>query len=255
MSSSSIPELILYLEPTSGSTLHTQTLAFFAATSSTPFAGNEATRYPLHTTMVGFFNQPTPQTHSATTTTPAIVEFIDRWHNDAFLHSTTVATTAMTTEDDEEQTGTGTQNQQHTQYVSKTVINECLRPKPTLLLIGITPSPYLEHLTQSLATSFPDLGLRIKQINHLSLCYWDDPSDALLDPASLETRYQHRVQWTNQAADLAQSKIPMIDIPSGTTVENESWDVVLYSIQGRDKANGLPYPLQEIKRWTLSSFI
>ncbi|KAG0278387.1 hypothetical protein BGZ95_004136 [Linnemannia exigua] len=204
--------------------------------------------------MVGFFNQPTPQTHSATTTTPAIVEFIDRWHHDALLHSPTAAATV----EDEEATGKGAQKQQqqqHTLHRAQTVINGCLRPTPTLLLIGITPSPHLEHLTQSLATSFPDLGLRVKQVNHLSLCYWDDPSDALLDPVSLETRYQHRIQWTNQAADLAQSKIPMLDIPPGTTIENESWDVVLYSILGRDKANGLPYPLQEIKRWTLASVI
>ncbi|KAF9901076.1 hypothetical protein EC991_006562 [Linnemannia zychae] len=221
------PELILYLEPTQSSTLHTQTQSFFASTATTPFAGNEATRYPPHTTMVGFFNQPSPPTH--TTATSAIVEFIDHWLQQ--------------------------QQQQQANNTPKTVINGCLRPDPTLLLIGLTPSPALENLTQLLSSAFPDLGLRCKQINHLSLCYWDDPSDALLDATSLHERRQARIELTNQATHLAQSTIPMIDIPAGTTVENESWDVVLYSIQGRDKASGLPYPLQEIKRWTLPSFL
>ncbi|KAH7056792.1 hypothetical protein BKA57DRAFT_451460 [Linnemannia elongata] len=235
------PELIIYLEPSLHSTLHTQLSHYFTATTQTPFAGNEATRYPPHSTMVGFFNTPTPPTH--TTTVPAILDHIDTWctHLQTTLTSTTPA---------------GTQQQPTS---PKTVINGCYRPNPTLLLIGITPSLYLLNLLQTLSQAFPDLGLRKKQINHLSLCYWDD--DNVVVQSALTTiipdtnLLTERVELTNQATRLAQEKIPMIDIPAGTTIENEGWDVVIYSIEERNKASGLPYPLKEIKRWTLPSFV
>ncbi|KAF9136549.1 hypothetical protein BGX30_011074 [Mortierella sp. GBA39] len=223
------PELIIYLEPSHHSTLHTQLSHYFTATTHTPFAGNEATRYPPHTTMVGFFNTPTPLTH--TTTVPAILEHIDTWRT----HLQTLTST--------------TPDQQPTS--PKTVINGYCRPNPTLLLISITPSSYLLNLLQTLSQTFPDLGLRQKHINHLSLCYWDDVQPAVTP----DTLLAERVEFINQATRLAQEKIPMIDIPAGTTTENEGWDVVIYSIEGRNKASGLPYPLQEIKRWTLPSFV
>ncbi|KAF8934885.1 hypothetical protein BGZ47_010147 [Haplosporangium gracile] len=227
------PELIIYLEPTFGSTLHTQLLSYFSATTQTAFAENEATRYPPHTTMVGFFNTPASPIHS--TTVPAILEYIDAWH--IRLH--TLSTT--------------TQDQPTPTADTRTVVTGCYRPKPDLLLIGLTPSPHLIYLLQSLSKAFPDLGLRLKQINHLSLCYWDDGN---INPTAVpETLLAQRVEFTNQATWLAQEKIPMVDIPAGTTVENEGWDVVIYSIEGRSKASGLPYSLQEIKRWTLPSFV
>ncbi|KAG9063952.1 hypothetical protein KI688_004066 [Linnemannia hyalina] len=179
--------------------------------------------------MVGFFNTPTPPTH--TTTIPAILEHIDTW----CIHLQTLTST--------------TPDQQPTS--PKTVINGFYRPNPTLLLISITPSSYLLDLLQTLSQTFPDLGLRQKQINHLSLCYWDDVQPTVIP----DTLLAERVELTNQATRLAQEKIPMVDIPASTTIENEGWDVVIYSIEGRNKASGLPYPLQEIKRWTLPSFV
>ncbi|KAK3804787.1 MAG: hypothetical protein JOS17DRAFT_769220 [Linnemannia elongata] len=237
------PELIIYLEPSLNSTLHTQLSHYFTATTHTPFVGNEATRYPPHTTMVGFFNSPTPPTH--TTTISAILDYIDTWH-------THLQTLTSTIPDQQQQ-----QQQQPTS--PKTVINGFYRPNPSLLLIGITPSPYLLNLLQTLSQAFPDLGLRRKQINHLSLCYWDDdvqPASTTTTTTTIpDTLLAERVELTNQATRLAQEQIPMVNIPAGTTIENEGWDVVMYSIEGRNKASGLPYPLQEIKRWTLPSFV
>ncbi|KAF9137020.1 hypothetical protein BG015_002911 [Linnemannia schmuckeri] len=182
--------------------------------------------------MVGFFNTPAPPTHS--TTVPAILEYIDAWHTRLHTLSTTAQDQPAPTAD------------------TRTVINGCYKPKPDLLLIGLTPSPHLIHFLQNLSKAFPDLGLRLKLINHLSLCYWDDDN---VDSTVPEILLAQRVELTNQATRLAQEMIPMVNIPAGTTVENEGWDVVIYSIEGRSKASGLPYPLQEIKRWTLPSFV
>jgi hypothetical protein len=234
---SSPGELILYLEPTRHTTLHTQLTHYFTSTTLTPFAGNEATRYPPHATMVGVFNTPSPPIHS--TTVPQILEYINAWHahlpTTAAPPASATATTATTA-------------------TASTLINGCIRPNSECLLIGITPSPHLTTLIQGLSKAFPDLGLRLKQINHLSLCYWDavDPFALTASPKpQTQSLHNQRVDLTDQASRLAQEKIPMIDIPPGTTVKNESWDVVLYSIEGRSKVGGLPYPLQEIKRWTL----
>jgi hypothetical protein len=183
--------------------------------------------------MLGFFNQPLPSTNG--TTLPNIIAHIDAWTS-SHPHSNLSAAAPPTSLRD---TAGSTR---------RTQINGRFRPRPLLLFIGITPSPDLAHLTDSLSTTFPDLGLRVKQANHISLCYWDDPN-----PLTARRLKAKRAKWTDQAARLAQETIPLLNIPSGqTTVENESWDVVLYAITGRDRASGLPYPLEQVKRWTLS---
>ncbi|KAG0198409.1 hypothetical protein BGX33_012357 [Mortierella sp. NVP41] len=265
-----ITELILYLEPTKGSTLHTQVQDFFSASASQPFAGNEATRYPAHITMVGFFNQPQPPTH--TTITKALVDYIDRWN--AQLH-TDAAAAADSQKQEGEQVMRGT----------RTVIEGYIRPAEDTLLVAIRPSSELVGLIRRLSVQFPDLGLRPKKINHLSLCYWDDAYSAPAVPrvgsvgedegkdgeevsefeVVRKEKQAERVGWIELAITLAKGTIPMLSVDTsakeGTTVEamgkieNESWDVVMYAIEGRDKANGLPYPLQEVKRWTLPPYI
>ncbi|KAF9948330.1 hypothetical protein BGZ72_009730 [Mortierella alpina] len=147
-----------------------------------------------------------------------------------------------------------------------TVIQGLIRPSPDSLLLAIQPASVLLQMTQHLQETLPELGLRRKKINHLSLCYWDDNSKQQQQPADQGSARNYsltqREQWIAQAELLAQETIPLANAAvsnrhgankmiHGTDAGDQSWDVVLYSIQDRDKAGLKPYPLVELKRWTL----
>ncbi|KAF9363372.1 hypothetical protein BGX34_004320, partial [Mortierella sp. NVP85] len=137
---------------------------------------------------------------------------------------------------------------------SLALVQGLIRPRQDSALIAIQPSPLLLDLIQSLKDRFPELGLRLKCINHLSLCYWDDDGTRPPQPISSfsdQTLRQERAQWTDQAVTLALDQIHLLSsIAQGDGFLNESWDIVLYSIRHRDKSNGQPYPLEELKHWT-----
>ncbi|KAK3818363.1 MAG: hypothetical protein J3Q66DRAFT_337405 [Benniella sp.] len=244
-------ELILYLEPTRSSTLSTQVNSFFALCRDQPWHNNEALRYPPHVTMVGFFDDP-----SATLTTAAVD---DQTPPPSSLLSPPPSVAEGSILDQMIQFLTHQIQQMMRVCTSKSslaLVQGLIRPRQDSALIAIQPSPLLLDLIQSIKDRFPELGLRLKRINHLSLCYWDDdgtrPPQPLLSFSDQMLR-QERTQWTDQAVTLALDQIHLLSsIAQGDGFLNESWDIVLYSIRNRDKSNGQPYPLEELKRWTLS---
>lgn len=243
-------ELILYLEPSAQSSLRTQTESFFHASRSQPFAGNEALRYMIHSTMLGFFNKPASGAN-------ALQEYLD---GSIAQIKHQLALQPFFTH--------GSLHQQHQQQQTKpaVLIQGFVRPNPESLLIALLPSDELLSLVASLTAQFPELGLRPKRINHLSLCYWDE-SDMVRRGFMSDLEKKQRQEWTDHAQTLAWETIPMLRTNPSPQPHpalgqeqhqqpaqfflNESWDIVLYEIYSRDKSNDLPYPLQELKRWTL----
>ncbi|KAG0365728.1 hypothetical protein BGZ54_006267 [Gamsiella multidivaricata] len=213
-------ELILYLEPARFSTLWTQLQSFFLASQSQPWSENEAARYPAHVTMVGFFDDPSPTT-TTTTTKDRLIEYLGQ-----HIHQISLASAPS----------------------SRVKLRGLLRPRPDLLLIAIEPPTELLDMMQAWKDAFPELELRLKKINHLSLCYWDEQETQRKRITAKEM--DQRVEWTDWATGMVQECIPMSQ--ADTPGVNESWDIVLYSIQGRDKSDGLPYPLVELARWALA---
>ncbi|KAF8937234.1 hypothetical protein BGZ58_003056 [Dissophora ornata] len=243
------PELILYLEPTKSTTLWTQVHEFFALSRNQPWSNNEALRYPAHITMVGFFDDLTGP--------DPLIRFLDQQIPQINKNDNPPAVRTMPVSE-------------------STFIQGLIRPHPTSLLLAVKPSPQLLDLMQTWTEAFPELKLRLKRINHLSLCYWTDEQEVLEGKISLEDM-QQRVAWTDQAMQRAQEKISMLDTtttatnitdervrenpaptpmptppPADTWALNESWDIVLYSIQNRDKTDHRPHPLVELHRWTLA---
>ncbi|KAG0042583.1 hypothetical protein BGZ83_000294 [Gryganskiella cystojenkinii] len=254
-------ELILYLEPSPHSSLWTQNQRFFDASRTQPFAGNEALRYPVHCTMVGFFNKP-PPAPPGTEQDPLSSSSLGLFHRfiDFLDHSIPLLSQKL-------------QSQQPFVYLEQqlerkpaVLIQGYVRPTPDALLVALLPSDELSGFVLDLSQQFPELGLRPKRINHLSLCYWDE-SEILRRGATSEPEQRQRAEWTSQALILARNTIPLLSplttpqpqqrtdqSPTQPQPEfglNESWDIVLYEIYNRDKSNDLPYPLQELKRWTL----
>ncbi|KAF9394521.1 hypothetical protein BGX21_010343 [Mortierella sp. AD011] len=240
-------ELILYLEPSKSSTLLSQVQNFYDLSRNLPWSDNEALKYPVHTTMVGFFDDPTTvdafPTRVTTRKQEQLIEFLDR---QVAQHNTVATETLIST---------------------TTFIQGLVRPTQDSLLISIKPSPFLLDLIQSLKENFPELGLRLKRINHISLCYWDQQNSVLNGVLPEQDVSRQCRQWIDQAILLANEQIPLIrnssvrgfgniDGQDGETVSapclNDSWDLVFYSIQNRDKNTNMPYPLVELKRWTLS---
>ncbi|KAF8978276.1 hypothetical protein BGZ46_006643 [Entomortierella lignicola] len=136
-----------------------------------------------------------------------------------------------------------------------TIVQGLINPSQDSLLISIKPSPILLDLVRSLKENLPELGLRLKGINHISLCYWDQP-------ANEQKAMEQRTQWIDEATVLAQQHFTSLhgkvnsNTISGNAEEeihflNDSWDIVLYSIRNRDKNNSIPYSLVELKRWVL----
>ncbi|KAI7830454.1 hypothetical protein BC939DRAFT_525652 [Gamsiella multidivaricata] len=219
-SSAMTSELILYLEPARFSTLWTQLQSFFLASQSQPWSENEAARYPAHVTMVRFFDDPSPTT-TTTTTKDRLIEYLGQ-----HIHQISLASAPS----------------------SRVKLRGLLRPRPDLLLIAIEPPTELLDMMQAWKDAFPELELRLKKINHLSLCYWDEQETQRKRITAKEM--DQRVEWTDRATGMVQECIPMSQ--ADTPGVNESWDIVLYSIQGRDKSDGLPYPLVELARWALA---
>ncbi|KAF9434442.1 hypothetical protein BGZ76_008006 [Entomortierella beljakovae] len=228
-------ELILYLEPSKTSALFTQVTNFYNVSQSQAWSGNEALKYPVHTTMVGFFNDPTEH---CTETQDRIINFLGQ-QIEQLGKSTTLATTPVTS----------------------TLVDGFVRPCQDSLLISIVPTPELLELISSLKQHFPELGLRLKNINHISLCCWDEymtaQNEANLNQEQRQVLLSQRTQWVDQAFELAQLHIPMLQPEKNNNGLSDprvstSFDIALYSIQDRDKSSQKPYPLVELKRWTLS---
>ena len=252
-------ELILYLEPSAQSSLCTQTRSFFHASRSQPFARNEALRYPVHCTMLGFFDKPSSAS-SSPSGVDSLKEYLDR-SIAQIQHQLSLQPFVP---------GPQAQQKQHQEHQEQkkpaVLIQGFVRPGPETLLISLLPSDELLALVASLTAHFPELGLRPKRINHLSLCYWDE-SEMVRRGSLSDLEKKQRQEWTDYAQTLAWEAIPMLrtdPIPQPHAEQgqeqrqqpsqhflNESWDIVLYEIHGRDKSNDLPYPLQELKRWTL----
>lgn len=218
-------ELILYLEPRPTSELGSQLHQFFTHSHTAPWGkhtNNEALKYPPHITMVGFFNAPSAE-YAPTCSIEQIVAFLD----------------------------------QATQICSQqqTIVEGLIRPSRSSLLLIVQPASTLTDLIQRWAAQFPDLGLRCKKINHLSLSYWDD------DHTVPEADLQAREEWVDQAQALAVAACPWLveleaiekqDEAARISREHASeWDVVLYEIEGRVRSQSAEYPLVEVKRWAL----
>ncbi|KAK9763499.1 hypothetical protein K7432_009756 [Basidiobolus ranarum] len=243
-------ELILYLEPSRHSALSAQTQQFYEASRLQPFSNNEALRYPIHSTMVGFFNRPISPSAPLPDGLGSLIEYLEN----------SIPRLSQSLKSQPFQSLDGVQTK------PPVLIQGYVRPSPDSLLIALLPSDELSELVLDLCQQFPSLGLRLKRINHLSLCYWD-ASEMIRRNAMSEKEQSQRARWVDQAYALAYEKIPMLrplcnqeDDQSQVQqqqeqrsryVLNESWDIVLYEILGRDKTNDLPYPLQELKRWTL----
>ncbi|CAO3564348.1 unnamed protein product [Mortierella alpina] len=254
-------ELILYLEPSRSdhpNSLWSQVQSFFEASRKSPWSDNEALRYPAHVTMVGFFDtldapsndgcqQHPPQQQQQQQWQRRLIHVIDECV-DRIRHDTFVSSSSLS---------------------GSTVIQGLVRPSPDSLLLAIQPAPLLLQLTQHLQESLPELGLRRKRINHLSLCYWADDNteqqqqQQQRDEASLRLEVlSQRKHWIDQAEQLAHETIPLLNAAPETRTSASvigdgicgapSWDMVLYSIHCRDKTSLEPYPLVELKRWTLS---
>ncbi|KAF9945548.1 hypothetical protein BGZ70_003743 [Mortierella alpina] len=250
-------ELILYLEPSRSvhpNSLWSQVQRFFEASQQSPWSDNDALRYPGHVTMVGFFDSPNApsndgdqqyQPHQQQQRLIHIIdECVDRIRHDTFASSFSLS--------------------------GSTVIQGLIRPSPDSLLLAIQPAPILLQLTQHLQESLPELGLRRKRINHLSLCYWaDDNTEQQQQHDEASPRIDvlsQRTHWVDQAEQLARETIPLLNVAAesrrptsvtgdgvrGVGAGDLSWDMVLYSIQGRVKTGLKPHPLVELKRWTLS---
>ncbi|KAI9233464.1 MAG: hypothetical protein BYD32DRAFT_425830 [Podila humilis] len=218
-------ELILYLEPRPTSELGSQLHQFFTHSHTAPWGkhtNNEALKYPPHITMVGFFNAPSEC--ASTCSIEQIVAFLDQ------------ATTQIC-------------SQQHT------LVEGLIRPSRTSLLLAVQPASTLTDLVQRWAAQFPDLGLRCKKINHLSLSYWDD------DHTVPEAELQAREEWVDRAQTLAVAACPWLTELENVEKKEEAtrisrehaseWDVVLYEIEGRVRSRSAEYPLVEVKRWAL----
>ncbi|KAF9304150.1 hypothetical protein BGZ74_002237 [Mortierella antarctica] len=244
-------ELILYLEPRPTSELGLQLHQFFSKSHAAPWGKhthNEALKYPPHITMVGFFNSPS-QEFASDYSIEQIIAFLDQ--ATAQISSTSSSSS-----------------------FPQQIVQGLIRPSPTSLLLAIQPSSALTGLIQHCADRFPELGLRLKKINHLSLSYWDD------DHTVSEAELREREQWVEQAQELAVAACPWLtEIPSYSSfckdvdmnkededLEKEDirehvarisrehaskWDVVLYEIEGRVRSSSAEYPLVELKRWAL----
>ncbi|KAG0035867.1 hypothetical protein BGZ82_005023, partial [Podila clonocystis] len=214
-------ELILYLEPRPTSELGLQLHQFFSKSHTAPWGkrtNNEALKYPPHITMVGFFNSPS-QEFASDYSIGQIVAFLDQ----AIAHISSSSSSSSSCN------------------VSQQIVQGLIRPSPTSLLLVIQPSSMLTDLIQHWADRFPELGLRLKKINHLSLSYWDD------DHAVSEAELREREQWVDQAVELAVASCPWLELLRSEKEEEEirqhvarisrehasEWDVVLYEIEGR----------------------
>ncbi|KAG0307312.1 hypothetical protein BGZ98_000593 [Dissophora globulifera] len=261
-------ELILYLEPTRNSTLWTQVYEFYKLCRAQPWSHNEALRYPAHITTVGFFDDRSTGTATTTTTTSTVAS--DSTPTPAHLIQYLDQQIAML-------------KSKHGGLAESILIKGLIRPRPDNLLLAVEPAPELLEMTLRWQTTFPELGLRLKKINHLSLCYWTE--EQALQPQEQEDE-ELRSRWIDQAALLAQQCLSILHsyplsssslLSSGTAVVdnlnsashdkmlsssltpppeaawvvNESWDIALYTISNRDKADHQPYPLRELHRWTL----
>ncbi|KAF9320031.1 hypothetical protein BG003_007393 [Podila horticola] len=235
-------ELILYLEPRLTSELGSQLHQFFSKSHCAPWGkhtNNEALKYPPHITMVGFFNSPSEE-FASDYSIEQIVAFLDQ--------ATAQISSSFS--------------------FSQQTVRGLIRPSPTSLLLAIQPSSTLTDLIQHWADRFPELRLRLKKINHLSLSYWDD------DHTVPEAELRAREQWVDQAQELAWVSCPWLtEIPSSSTEDEDGdmrkteeirehvgrisrehaseWDVVLYEIEGRVRSSSAEYPLVELKRWAL----
>lgn len=240
-------ELILYLEPSRSAhpdSLWFQVQSFFEASRKTVWSDNEALRYPAHITMVGFFDSPDAPSNDGVQQ-QRLIEIID----ECVGHVCRDTSASVS---------------------GSTVIQGLVRPSPDSLLLAIQPASVLLQLTQHLQENLPELGLRRKRINHLSLCYWvvnntqqQVQQGQHYDQESARNKVvAQREPWIDQAEQLARETIPLLNVIAGSRdsthdgihgvgVGGQSWDMVLYSIQDRDKAGLKPYPLVELKRWTL----
>ncbi|KAG0010449.1 hypothetical protein BGZ81_002762 [Podila clonocystis] len=234
-------ELILYLEPRPTSELGSQLHQFFSKSHTALWGkrtNNEALKYPPHITMVGFFNSPS-QEFASDYSVEQIVAFLGQAI--AQISSSSSSSSSCN--------------------VSQQIVQGLIRPSPTSLLLAIQPSSTLTDLIQRWADRFPELGLRLKKINHLSLSYWDD------DHAVSKAELREREQWVDQAGELAVASCPWLELLRSEKGEQEEeirqhvarisrehaseWDVVLYEIEGRIRSSSAEYPLVELKRWTL----
>ncbi|KAI8351377.1 hypothetical protein B0O80DRAFT_456368, partial [Mortierella sp. GBAus27b] len=238
-------ELILYLEPTRSSTLWTQLDDFFNFSRGQPWSGNQALRYPPHTTMVGFFDDPTATSTGAGAAqeppvTDQMIQFLTQKIHE--MTSVSAAATAVPTAASSAPRSTMAQ------------VQGLIRPQQDSVLIAVQPSPLLLKLMKSLKDKFPELGIHLKPINHISLCYWDGDGTQPVQSSDPTPMQAIRTQWADQAAALALDRIQALSsqgMEHDNGFWNESWDIVLYSIHNRDRSNGLPYPLDAIHRWTL----
>ncbi|KAG0262516.1 hypothetical protein BG011_010099 [Mortierella polycephala] len=230
-------EFIIYLEPTKNSVLWTQVQAYFEASQSYLWAQNEAARYPAHITMVGFFTIPTTSVFaSASEATTPINE------TDTIVDKLISSVTQRI-------------NSSDSVFIAETTLVQGLvRPSPDSLLIAIQPSPMLLDWAQALKDAFPELELRLKKTNHLSLCYWIGQEAIPENGIRAEEVFVQHSRWTDQAEQLARSVIPLMQGMTGASmgVVNNSWDIVLYTIHNRDRSCPQPYPLVEVQRWTLA---
>ncbi|KAF9936973.1 hypothetical protein BGZ67_001840 [Mortierella alpina] len=239
-------ELILYLEPSRSclpNSLWFQVHSFLEASRKSPWSDNEALRYPAHITMVGFFDSPDASSDDG-----------HQQQEQQLIHVI------------DECVGRLCRDTSASSLSGSTVIQGLVRPSPDSLLLSIQPAPVLLQLTQHLQEAFPELGLRPKRINHLSLCYWAENNaeqQQQQDQESLRITVQsQREHWIDQAEQLARETETLLNVTAdcrdstnsgicGVSTGDQSWDMVLYSIQDRDKACLKPYPLVELKRWTL----
>ncbi|KAF9159660.1 hypothetical protein DFQ26_006307 [Actinomortierella ambigua] len=198
-------ELILYLEPRPASQLR-QAIESLLTDASLTLGPNEALRYMPHITMVGFFSVPD------TATTQGVQASLDAAIPSFFENAP----------------------QQQLQLA-----NKVCQPHPDSVLIDIKASHGCHKLIQNLKNQFPSLHIRLKAINHLSLCYWlESDTEAPLP----ETR--RSIAATT--AQLARAQLPL-------PAENAQWDIVLYSIQDRNHHGHEPYPFNQVHRWQLPS--
>ncbi|KAF9976964.1 hypothetical protein BGZ73_007368 [Actinomortierella ambigua] len=198
-------ELILYLEPRPGSQLR-QAIESLLINTSLTLGRNEALRYMPHVTMVGFFSVPD-------TAASQIVQ--------ATVHTAISAFFA----------DVSSPQQQRAKQV--------LQPAPDSVLIDIEASRGCHQLIQHLQDQLPSLHIRLKAINHLSLCYWLESDNEAPPPES-------RLVIATATAQQARA---LLSLPA----ESAQWDIVLYSINNRSQQGYEPYPLKQIQRWQLPS--
>ncbi|KAG0344204.1 hypothetical protein BG004_004639 [Podila humilis] len=254
-------ELILYLEPRPSSQLGTQLCQFFKQAYAQAWgcqSNNEAFKYPPHVTAVGFFNAPSAE-FASNYSLQQIIEFLD--HTTAAAAATTTAT-ATTTTTNTTDINASTSNPSS----SATFVQGLIRPTPTSLLLAIEPAAILLNLVQHWKDQFPDLGLRLKKLNHLSLTYWDD------DHTLSDIEVQTRKGWVDQAQRMVLDNCPglkrleEINHHRHTNRRHDEfekerrqlseefaneWDLVLYSVNGRTRSKNASYELVEVKRWEI----